>query len=81
MVSNSVTDRKGPTMTAISPLLTVKELASELGLDTDTVYRWVAEDAKPGTTGQRLPVPAIRLGRSIRFRRTDVDRLLYGDAA
>jgi excisionase family DNA binding protein len=62
-----------------APLLTVKELAAELGLDPDTIYRWVAEDSKLGATERRIPVPVLRLGRTLRFRRADLNRFLYGD--
>ena len=55
------------------PLLTVCEVAEALGCREDTLYRWISED--------RSPLPVVRLGRNVRFRRVDLDRLLLGKTA
>lgn len=48
-------------------LLTIKELAEILNVTPQTVYLW--------TTGGKGP-KALRVGRSIRFRRSDVNAWL-----
>lgn len=52
------------------PLLTVNEVAESLRVSTMTVYRLVK-------SGQ---LPATRVGRSYRFRRSDVQRYLDAGA-
>lgn len=46
--------------------LTAQEVATRLRISPKTIYRWVAEGK----------VPAHRLGRTIRFRSTDIDNAL-----
>lgn len=55
------------------PLLTVREVAEALGCREDTLYRWISEG--------RSPLPVVRLGRSVRFRQVDLDRLVLGETA
>ena len=47
-------------------LLTAREVADRLGLTTETVLVWV----------RRGELPAIRLGRAIRFREDELDAWL-----
>ncbi|MBM3188061.1 MAG: helix-turn-helix domain-containing protein [Chloroflexi bacterium] len=47
-------------------LLNVKQVAQYLQLKESTIYSW-AQDAK---------IPAIKIGRTWRFRRTDLDSWL-----
>lgn len=47
-------------------LLTVDEAAAKLHFKASTLYRWAEE--------KRLPV--VKLGRSIRFRPEDIERLI-----
>ena len=47
-------------------LLNVKQVAEYLQLKESTIYSW-AQDAK---------IPAIKIGRTWRFRRTDLDAWL-----
>ena len=49
-------------------LMDVKELAKYLGLVEQTVYRMVS----------RGEIPAVRLGRTIRFRKSTIDKWLNG---
>ena len=46
--------------------LTVKEIADRLKLNQQTVRNWIAEDK----------LPAVRIGRRVRVRRVDLDRVL-----
>jgi excisionase family DNA binding protein len=50
----------------IERLLTAREVGERLGLTTETVLVWV----------RRGELPALRLGRAIRFRETDLDAWL-----
>jgi len=47
-------------------LLRVSEVARELALEESTIRKWVFQ--------RRLPV--VRLGRSIRIKKTDVEELM-----
>ncbi len=47
-------------------LMTAEELARALRVSRSTVYRWAWEGV----------LPMVRLGRTVRFRRDDVLRLL-----
>lgn len=48
------------------PLLTVKQVAEYLQLKESTIYSW-AQDGR---------IPAIKIGRTWRFRRADLDAWL-----
>lgn len=50
----------------VEPLLTVKQVAEYLQLKESTIYSW-AQDGK---------IPAIKIGRTWRFRRADLDTWL-----
>lgn len=50
-----------------SKFLTIQELADELQVPVKTIYDW---------RYRRVGPPGIKVGRSIRFRRTDVDKWL-----
>ena len=64
----------GKNMMAQDMLLNVKQVAEYLQLKESTIYSW-AQDGK---------IPAIKIGRTWRFRRTDLDdwleRHLRGEA-
>ncbi len=47
----------------------VAEVAAYLKVSTNAVYRMTARRAS-------IPIPHVRLGRKVRFRRADVDRWL-----
>jgi excisionase family DNA binding protein len=47
-------------------LLTVRQAAKLLGLAEDTLYSWVAA----------RKIPVVRLGRAIRFRESDLQRMI-----
>lgn len=51
-------------------LLTVAELARELHVSADTIYRW----------SEQGDLPAIKLGRVLRFRRADISGWLNARA-
>jgi excisionase family DNA binding protein len=51
----------------ITRLLTANELASELGVGTQTLAQWRWQGAGPAF---------IKVGRLVRYRRTDVDAWL-----
>ncbi|WP_408886991.1 helix-turn-helix domain-containing protein [Limobrevibacterium gyesilva] len=57
-----------PASTPNPPLLTVGEVADRLQVHPRSVRRWIADD--------RMPV--VRLGRAVRIRTTDVDRIIAG---
>ena len=46
--------------------LTVKEIADRLKLNQQTVRNWIDQDK----------LPAVRIGRRVRVRRVDLDRVL-----
>jgi excisionase family DNA binding protein len=50
----------------MSHLMTVEEVAEYLGLSVDTLYSY-------RSNGADLGPPAIRIGRRLRWRQTDVD--------
>jgi excisionase family DNA binding protein len=56
-----------------SRLVTVQEAALIFGVSMSHVYEHVALND--------FPVQAIRVGRLIRFRREDIERLLAGNGA
>lgn len=60
-------------LTTEHPLMAVKEVAPAIGITHDALYRMVAEG--------RSPLPVVKIGGRIRFRRTDLNRLLFGEAA
>ena len=60
-----------PDMETPAELLTSQEVADIFRVSTMTVTRW----AKAGTIAQ------VRIGGTIRFRRTDVEALLASDGA
>ena len=51
-------------MESLEPLLTVQELATYLGVPVATIYGW--RYRREGPTG-------FRIGRHLRFRRSDVE--------
>ncbi len=53
-----------------SPLLTIDEVSEFLRVPVSSLYRW-------RSTGSDAP-PAIRLGRHLRFRRSDLEAWLEG---
>ena len=50
--------------------LTVKEIAEHLKLNQQTVRNWIDQGK----------LPAVRIGRRVRVRRTDIDRMLADGA-
>ena len=52
-------------------LLTVKELAEYLQVAEQTIYNKCSKDAK-----HPLPIKALRIGRNLRFRWSDVEAYL-----
>lgn len=58
------------TINEIEPdTMDIRELAQRLGISTDNAYQLAKED--------RLPVPAIRVGRKYRFSRIAYESLLH----
>ena len=54
-------------MTATAPLMTLQDVADELGVDPRTVRRWIADGL----------IPAYRLGpQRLRFRRSEVEAFI-----
>jgi excisionase family DNA binding protein len=52
-----------------TPLLTAREVARQLGVSV----AWVLQHA----SGTRKPViPSIKMGKSVRFRQSDIDRFV-----
>lgn len=51
-------------MESLEPLLTVQELATYLGVPVATIYGWRYRRQGP---------PGFRIGRHLRFRRSDVE--------
>lgn len=54
-------------MSDTSKFLTMQQLADELQVPVKTIYDW---------RYRRIGPPSVKVGRSIRFRRTDVERWL-----
>lgn len=52
-------------------LLTVPEVAFLLRIHVKTCYRWVGEGL----------IPSVKVGRTIRVRRADIEHLLAAEAA
>lgn len=59
-----------PTHDDLAPMLDAKEVARLLGVSLKAVYR----DGIPG-------LHPVRIGRRVRFRRRDVERVMNGEAA
>ncbi len=53
-------------------ILTVEDVASLLKVSKRHVYELTRERTKSGDTREN-PIPCIRLGKSVRFRRSDVE--------
>lgn len=53
-----------------TPLLTIEEVSEFLRIPVSSLYRW-------RSAGSDAP-PAIRLGRHLRFRRSDIEAWLEG---
>jgi len=56
---NPISERKGGTTVAESPLMTLPEVAQLLRVNKDTAYRLAAQGA----------IPAVKLGKSVRVPR------------
>ena len=57
--------------TAAPELLTAAEVSARFRVSPSTVYRW----------GREQIVSSVKVGNTIRFRRSDVERLISGEAA
>jgi excisionase family DNA binding protein len=55
----------GPIKTATPPYLTAEQVGELLQVSPRTVQRWALEDAS---------MPALRLGRTVRFPRAELER-------
>lgn len=53
------------------PLLTAAEIAPLLRVSVATIYRW-ADDGS---------VPCVKIGKTIRFRRSEIERFLLAPAS
>jgi len=53
-------------LTAQQELLTVRQAAQLMSLSQDTIYSWAAS----------RKLPTVRLGRALRFRRDDIEKLI-----
>jgi excisionase family DNA binding protein len=56
-----------PAKSAATPYLTTKQVGELLQVSSRTVQRWALEDAS---------MPALRLGRTVRFPRAELERWL-----
>jgi excisionase family DNA binding protein len=57
-----------PALTLAEPLLTAEQVAALLGVPRTSVYEYARRS--------RDPLPAVRVGRHVRFRRTAVEHWL-----
>jgi excisionase family DNA binding protein len=57
-----------PALTLAEPLLTAQQVAGLLGVPRTSVYEYARRD--------RDPLPAVRVGRHVRFQRNAVERWL-----
>jgi excisionase family DNA binding protein len=53
-------------------ILTAEELAASLKISKSQVYELANERTRTGEV-RKNPIPAVRMGTSVRFRRCDVD--------
>ena len=58
--------RNGAAEAAPDSLLDARQAAAYLRLAPDTLYRWV----------QRGKLPVVRIGRTVRFRRSSLERFI-----
>jgi predicted DNA-binding transcriptional regulator AlpA len=59
----------------MSEILTVNELATMLKLSKSQVYELVNERTRSGEV-RKNPIPAVRIGTSVRFIKADVEAWL-----
>lgn len=52
-------------------LLTVRETAEILNISDGTIYNRMSRDSK-----NPWPIKPVRIGRSVRFRKADVDKMM-----
>jgi excisionase family DNA binding protein len=57
-----------PALTLAEPLLTADQVAALLGVPRTSVYEYARRDANP--------LPAVRVGRHVRFHRPALERWL-----
>jgi excisionase family DNA binding protein len=62
-----------PVLTLAEPLLTAEQVAALLGVPRTSVYEYARRN--------RDPLPAVRVGRHVRFQRNAVERWLARDDA
>jgi len=56
----------------VTTFLTIRDVADELGVDADTVYRWCTVES-----GSRSMLPSVRQGGALRFvTREDLDSFI-----
>jgi excisionase family DNA binding protein len=61
-----MTDQRRPSPESGSEILTLEEVAAYLRLTPQTIYKWA----------QERRIPAVKLGKEWRFRRSILDRWL-----
>jgi excisionase family DNA binding protein len=65
-------------------ILTVQEVAALLKISKSQVYELANERTRTGEV-RKHPIPVVRIGTSVRFRKADVagwlERLVSGEAA
>jgi excisionase family DNA binding protein len=61
-----MTDQRRPSPESRSEILTLEEVAAYLRLTPQTIYKWA----------QERRIPAVKLGKEWRFRRSILDRWL-----
>ena len=66
-MQNQHTEAKGAVQATPPALMTTDDLASYLGVPKATLYRWNYRSSGP---------KRLRLGRHVRYRRSDVERWL-----
>jgi len=54
-------------MSQIEEMVIVKQFAREFHMTSGSVYNWISQN--------RCPIPFVKIGRKVLFRRSDIEKL------